>query len=648
MSTPAITDPNSNTVSKPSTEPNSQQQKVESTAKKVDQSFSFENTSSEFTFEPNEVSVSLKKVQDSKRTIDGRKVEVYAKKPREKKTKANLSPTEWESLDKATQKAKEIFWPEKTSKKVLRYTLLLPISAPLAIATGATLATAHGAKTLVQGYKYLKANTCKSSILPPPIYNLNPFRKKDFVQLTEQEKDEFCEKMDKAWKKFQKKYNKDKNEDEKILTEDVYEWGFDIPKSPNGRFGFKITYRIPDKNGKYVKGQNKDRRYKVDKNNVFVYKTIYLFWGKLDLNTTEDPFVESLSIVKDWDVIDGTKRITAPTLAKLKEKIENKTHITNEKSNETGKQNCWLHTAIQRALHDQKIMEILKDEKKLNEKFLIYIRRSNKSDKQKIWQKKSKLKNLIECIQKCADAEKALKDKEILEDKDKMSERQKSIIEEQKSIIEEKYDDTQSFAEKIRKDFGFKEKTQQDPNDVFAVLQNYLIEIGAIDTIEQTRKNITDNSSKKEEISSIIIPVTNECIKDSKPKDLDLRAAIDYYFREKTENGTKIQLKIDKKPSSITIEISDKANLKNVPLSLTYEDLKFQADNNGQFKFNYATIHEGSKEGGHYFSIYKENDSWYLYDNTKNSVDQNAIDDETVLNYLKNARTLTYVDTAIA
>ncbi|NGX41034.1 MAG: hypothetical protein KR126chlam4_00868 [Candidatus Anoxychlamydiales bacterium] len=576
----------------------------------------------------NQVSIALEKVKDThkKRKIGGQKIkEITAKKPSTKEP-ANLSPTEWKTLTKVTEKAKEIFWPEKHWKKALL--------SPVGIFAGAGLALAHGAKTITHGAKYLKKNISKDSKLPPFLHNINPFRSQDFVELTEDEQDKFCKKMDKAWEKHQKAYNKGKEDDEKILSEDVVKWGFEIPKKKGGRFGFRIIYRIPDKNGKYVKdSKDKTRKYKVDKNGYFEYKMKYLFWGKLDLDDLDDVFVESTSIVDNWDEIDDRLRCTAPTLAQLKEKIKNLSNSTEKvKAEKTAKQNCWLHTTVQRVLNNKKIIAALKDEKKFNKNHT----NKTKDEQSDLLKLKEKTKNLIECIKKCAG----------------------KTPSEQYSIIEEKYDDQESYAEKIRKDLRLKGNTQEDSDMAYKDLENYLLKIGAIDVAqiieEREYSPLADSEDQKKESinsSSINIPVLK------KGETINLTNSINEYFCVDRKGSTtkdapgaertfKDTITIPKKPSSITIEISDKATLENVPFNLKYENERFVADDKGDFEFNYASIHEGDRGGGHYFSIYRENGEYYIYDNTQDLSDKEAlkIDLDTVKKHLKNAKTIVYED----
>ncbi|NGX48653.1 MAG: hypothetical protein K940chlam5_00242 [Candidatus Anoxychlamydiales bacterium] len=592
---------------------------------KVQSEVKLTNEALSATLNPNETEISLKEVVNKrkKRKIGGQKIkEITAKKPGEKKP-VDVSPTEWETLTKVTDTAKKIFWPEKTWKKALW--------SPVSIFAGAGLALAHGAKTITHGVKHLKANTSKKSILPPFLHNINPFRAQHFVELTEDEKDKFCEKMDKAWKSHQEKYNKGKEDDKKILSEDVVKWGFEIPQKKGGRFGFRIVYRIPDKNGKYVKGQDKNRKYKVDKDGIFEYKMKYLFWGKLDLDDLDDIFVESTSIVEDWDNLkeNDTERVrlTAPTLAELKKTVKdlpNADSIKETKAKDTAKQNCWLHTTVQRALHNKKFIAALEDEKRLNKQHVAKISAATIKARTELRNLKAKTKNLIECIKKCIG----------------------KPSDEQYSIIEEKYDDTKSYAEKIRKDLGFKETSQEDSDDAYKVLEDYLIEIGAIDIakIKVERKYSTSDETQDETLTFITIPVLK------KGQNLDLTKSIENYFIDKKESpvddgSTSTEtIKIPKKPPAITVKISDKAILDNIPLNLKYEDDKFVADDKGEFEFNYADIHEGDRGGGHYFSIYKEKGVYYIYDNTKDLSDTEAlkIDEVALRRHLKNAKTIVY------
>ena len=225
-----------------------------------------------------------------------------------------------------------------------------------------------------------------------------------------------------------------------------------------------------------------------------------------------------------------------------------------------------------------------------------------------LWNLKAKTENLIGCIRKCIG----------------------KSPDEQYSIIEEKYADTKSYAEKIRKDLGYEENTQADSDEAYKVLEDYLIEIGAIDVakiIEKKELSPLEGSAPKEGISnqsSIIIPA-------EKGETLDLTNSINNYFcvdREgSTDEGRKFKesVTIPEKPPAITIEINNKAILDNIPLNLKYEDDKFAVDDRGEFEFNYASIHEGSRDGGHYFSIYKENGAYYIYDNTKIPSDRKSV-----------------------
>nr|NGX51978.1 hypothetical protein [Candidatus Anoxychlamydiales bacterium] len=73
------------------------------------------------TLNPNDTEITLKEVKDKrkKRKIGGQKIkEITARKPGEKKP-VDVSPTEWKTLTKVTDKAKERFWPEKHWKKAL-------------------------------------------------------------------------------------------------------------------------------------------------------------------------------------------------------------------------------------------------------------------------------------------------------------------------------------------------------------------------------------------------------------------------------------------------------------------------------------------------------------------------------------------------
>ncbi|NGX44069.1 MAG: hypothetical protein K1060chlam3_00228 [Candidatus Anoxychlamydiales bacterium] len=581
-----------------------------------------------FRFNSDELSISAEKDPNTKkkeRKIGGQKIkEITAKKPGEKKP-VDVSPTDWKTLTKVTDKAKERFWPEKHWKKALY--------SPVSIFAGAGLALAHGARTITHGVKHLKANISKDSKLPPLLHNLNPFRAQDFVELTEDEKDKFCEKMDEAWKSHQKTYNEGKEENKKILSEDVVRWGFEIPKKKDGRFGFRIVYRIPDKNGRYVKGQNKDRKYKVDKAGIFEYKMKYLFWGKLDLDDLDNFFVESTSIVEDWENIteNDTKRVrvTAKTLGNLKKAVKEHNIKSEEtKAKETAKQNCWLHTTVQRILHNKEITAALSDlttlEATYNFKLSTYTSSSPSSEKDKTALKKLKdrTKKIIECIKDCIGQTAA----------------------DQHSTIEEKY------AGEIRRELGFEAHSQEDSDDAYKVLESYLQEIDAIE-VAQITETIKDSTSEQEipYYSSILIPA-------EKDQSLDLTESINKYFSDKESTpkdddaidikGSR-HLKIPKKPPAITIEINNKATLNTIPLNLKYEDEKFVADEKGEFEFNYASIHEGDRGGGHYFSIYKKDDEYFIYDNTKVPDPEKSIDIEDVKKYLEHAKTIVYEQTTV-
>nr|NGX51944.1 hypothetical protein [Candidatus Anoxychlamydiales bacterium] len=487
------------------------------------------------------------------------------------------------------------------------------------------------------------------SKLPPLLHNLNPFRAQDFVELTEDEKDKFCEKMDEAWKSHQKTYNEGKEENKKILSEDVVRWGFEIPKKKDGRFGFRIVYRIPDKNGRYVKGQNKDRKYKVDTARNFEYKMKYLFWGKLDLDDLDNFFVESTSIVEDWENIteNDTKRVrvTAKTLVNLKEKIKSSSITpieTDEDKNKTSN-NCWLHTGIQSVMLDKKMMGAFKKftAKTPKEQNELIEKESSRGNKD--------CKLIIECLSDCKD----------------------KSIEEQEKII-------QKHSAKIREALGYSKDSQEDPLTLHRNLTSFFEnskllpsiqatitrKLHLLDPLSNSRikdfKPLTKSSKENNGIIELDLPNTSdtsteidvtELIQSNKPKGDTTLGHYSIKDDKKYKNYEIIEEEttFDSKPDAVTYHIKHTKSedgtkvahtLKTIPLELEYKDKKLIPQGGGTYKLKYAIIHEGATtDSGHYYVIYQDSDGkWYKNNNSSKEL----ITEKAGTEYLKHAVYLHY------
>ena len=64
------------------------------------------------------------------------------------------------------------------------------------------------------------------------------------------------------------------------------------------------------------------------------------------------------------------------------------------------------------------------------------------------------------------------------------------------------------------------------------------------------------------------------------------------------------------------------APLTNIPLNLEYKDKKFAPNDNGAYQLKSAIIHAGELSGGHYYTLYKRDDNWFMFDNQKNNPEQ--------------------------
>ncbi|NGX33912.1 MAG: hypothetical protein K1060chlam1_00254 [Candidatus Anoxychlamydiales bacterium] len=456
--------------------------------------------------------------------------------------------------------------------------------------------------------------------------------------LDEKEKKVLIEKFNKAWEEYK--------EEKGLDIKDIISLKMKIPLKKDGKPDFEkqISFQVTivkrgedgkpilteKKTGEEIGKYKKFSKYKGQ--GFFETETITLFDGQN--YEWVDCLKFAATAVESWTMVGLEKRKTYKTFEELrnleKEHVE-KTQKT-EKPPETptsGKNNCWLHEMTQRALRNKAIKTAIG---------------KIKVDDSKITHNGKSFQNLIKCLKECID---------------KSPQKQKEVIE--------------KYALQIRKDLNLSEKGYESSEGTYNFLEDFLeiqgliepFEIKHIQTLhtkedddeklEETLESETHSiqigySSKKEEavnvlqeITSFLQGSTGGIIKKRKKGAPETAADKEWVV-------TKSEVTLpDKKPSSITIEIADKRTLDatSIPLGLTFDSsestkkLVISEDNN--FEFNYATIYEGDGNGGHYYSIYKENGIWYIYDNLKEQTEEaRVIDLKEVKKHLRHASVLVY------
>lgn len=464
--------------------------------------------------------------------------------------------------------------------------------------------------------------------------------------LDEKEKKVLMEKFNKAWDE----YSKEKGLDIK----DVISLKMKIPLKKDGKpdfekqISFQVTIVKRGEDGEPIlidpkckKRSNGGENEEIGKYKKFIkYKgkgrfqteTITLFEGKnYECN---DCLKFVATAVENWTCVGLEKRKTYKTFEELQKLVEEKGSVKKTQNTEETSEtpltinNCWLHEMVQRSLRN-KAMKAAIEQINVADSAIIYDRKN--------------LQNLIKCLRDCIG---------------QSPETQKQIIE--KSAFQ------------IRKDFNLSEKGYEFSEVVYHFLEDFLESRKLIEpfVIKQKRiankldgENVTD-----EEFEDTLTHQSIQISASSTEGEIDVSAGITRFLDGETGEIIKKRVNPDdesepdkdwkvtkvettlpaNKPSSITVEIDAKRTLKagTIPFGLIFDpsvsrEIKISDEKTGNFEFNYATIHSGSREGGHYFSVYKEGDSWFIYDNLQEQP-VHEIPVKQLVEHLKHATVLVY------
>jgi hypothetical protein len=163
---------------------------------------------------------------------------------------------------------------------------------------------------------------------------------------------------------------------------------------------------------------------------------------------------------------------------------------------------------------------------------------------------------------------------------------------------------------------------QEDAHDIWRTLA---YQIGVECKIEQTcRQSQSENPSEPTEITEPGIRL------DLYKKDENFKDLMDGYFDETTENGQLIHKRFKKAPDTLVVQANrlswspDKGEylrnteILNVPETYTVPKKSTPL---GEGKLDYqikgCVIQHGSSKGGHYISLQKKPDGWYVVDDQK-------------------------------
>ncbi len=631
MSVKAITTaPNgSDPLSKTSTSPPSSNNSGDAVSNVASNSLAFTQNSSSASFTKNANEITFKKVDQFDNSIDGKKFNTWGARVQLKKTNP-VHEYQWADASKT----------QNTTKRILHYASY-PVIKPF--------------QWLLQGSQWAKEHG-DSAVR-------NAFRRRwgfennlEYVGLTEEEAPKVHKVLQELWEEYKKsdklKYKDNKGELKNYTIKDVVSMYIKVPlgddgkPSLKGRFTYVVVVKEKDKDGNYIKDAiGKIKTKKID--------VVVGSFSDNDPNDEDKDLLVYLAESVDFPSFPKRQAYSRKDFEKLirnggisfdpdpDKKVESTTSTPPTKQKTAN--DCWLHAGIAGLMHDQRIMDALTkyqasgfdENNPLTAKIEADKKTFNPEDstsfetsKRKAFDDhKAKTKALIECLLICLSP----------------------------TSTDEKVAETiNGHSADIRTQLFGKGhlKTQEDALIIHEAMIAFLDDLGLLSSVNIKKKQTLQERSIFNIIRSWLPgaqkPFERPMDAPDKSIELDLPSQKDgvqapeliesfFYticnenqtFRntpeesDKTWNVSAVKREFAREPEggvSFHIKRFNADRTKNdsplnaVPLELAYQDKKFIPQIGGAYKLKYAIIHKGGTESGHYYTLYKDGNDWFIYD----------------------------------